>query len=110
MGGREGERAGADSKHSENAFSRAERVRAGSVPRRALDPPGKRAGAAQQARVVAARPTSWTPSGRPVAPSSSGRLTAGRPQSVQSVQKTGSPVASRPAGASPVVAGVRMAS
>ena len=36
-------------------------------------------------------PTSCTPSGRPLAPWSSGRLTEGRPSMVQSVQKVGSP-------------------
>src|SRR6267143_1465879 len=54
-------------------------------------------------------PTSCTPSGRPLAPCSSGRLTEGRPSMVHSVQKVGSPVDSRPAGAVPSTAGVRIA-
>src|SRR5262249_27569019 len=37
-------------------------------------------------------PTSWTPSGRPLAPCMSGTLSAGIPQSVHSAQKAGSPV------------------
>ena len=56
------------------------------------------------------RPTSWTPSGRPRGPRRSGSVTAGTPHSVQAVQKMGLPVEVSPAGASPVVAGVRMAS
>ena len=55
-------------------------------------------------------PTSWAPSGRPLAPCRSGRLSAGIPQSVHSVQKVGSPVEARPAGAVPEAVGVRIAS
>ena len=55
-------------------------------------------------------PTSWTPTGRLAGPRSRGRLIAGTPSSDQIVQKTGLPVLSRPIGASPVAAGVRIAS
>ena len=48
--------------------------------------------------------------GSPLLPLSSGRLTAGMPASVHRVQTMGLPVDARPAGASPVVAGVMMAS
>src|SRR5882724_9892022 len=43
-------------------------------------------------------PTSWTPSGRPLAPLMSGTLSAGTPHSVHSEQKTGSPVDASPGG------------
>ena len=55
-------------------------------------------------------PTNCTPIGRSFDPCSSGRDTAGVPRRVHSVQKIGVPVVSRPRGASPVAAGVRMAS
>src|SRR5437867_1121733 len=55
-------------------------------------------------------PTSCTPSGRPLAPRMSGTVTAGRPHIVQIVQNMGSPVDSRPSGAVPVAAVVRIAS
>src|SRR5262245_24342795 len=54
--------------------------------------------------------TSCTPRGNPFAASRSGREIAGTPVSVHMVQKTGLPVDSRPCGAGPVVAGVRMTS
>ena len=54
-------------------------------------------------------PTSCTPSGSPFAPVISGRLTAGIPHSVQSVQNAGSPVESI-VGAVPGAAGVNTAS
>ncbi len=48
--------------------------------------------------------------GMPPEPRSSGMDSAGRPASVHSVQKRGSPVEARPLGAAPGAAGVRMAS
>src|SRR6267378_2462037 len=55
-------------------------------------------------------PTSWTPSGRPLAPLMSGTLSAGNPHSVHREQNIGSPVDASPAGAMPVAAGVNSAS
>ena len=64
---------------------------------------------AQQPAVIAAQADELRADRHAVCPCSSGSDTAGVPSSVQIVQKTGLPVAV-PSGASPVAAGVRIAS
>src|SRR5204862_3637126 len=55
-------------------------------------------------------PTNCAPIGSPPSPANSGSDKAGNPVSVHNVQNTGSPVEPSPLGATPGVAGVRMAS
>ena len=77
----------------------------------AAEAPYQPARRAQQPRVAVprGRPAARRAAGR-LPPRISGRLSAGMPHSVHSVQNDGSPVESRPLGASPAAAGVMIAS